>query len=513
MSFEINKQNLDYTQISNSKIRYISECDIIVPDTKADIGYILEVTAKGQIDNKHIAEDEIVLSGNVYYNILYVSDENSPRVECINYTAPFSHSINADCKSDVIVSASCEPVHTEYSVHNSRKLNARCALDFKTDIFRQNQITVATCVSDSDMAPNRIKSLSGFNMISSDEQTFHIDETFNLPEHSPKITSIAKSSFKIAESELKTVSNKIVVKGTIGFNALYIADEELCTFEGEIPFTHIADMPKTDNGCECDVKFQIKNTNVSVNAGIDATMSQILAEADVFAEITYFDETTLNYISDIYSPDYEMEVTSKTVTLSQIADKMNTQCIVSNTVYPKDDIIVEKIYSMQTDAYIEDVVVDDSFISVSGMLATDIVFESDQKEIHSISEKLPFECNLSTDRKYSKTNTRLDASVVAEHSSYSIDNNGVNVRGVLRIKGTLISDVNTEVVESVNLDENKKTDKSNQAGITVYFVQKGDTLWDISKRYNTLESEISKVNNLADDEVLSIGRQLLIPKR
>ena len=43
-----------------------------------------------------------------------------------------------------------------------------------------------------------------------------------------------------------------------------------------------------------------------------------------------------------------------------------------------------------------------------------------------------------------------------------------------------------------------------------YIVQKGDTLYNIAKKYNTTVNDIKYLNNLTSN-VLSIGEQLIIP--
>lgn len=44
----------------------------------------------------------------------------------------------------------------------------------------------------------------------------------------------------------------------------------------------------------------------------------------------------------------------------------------------------------------------------------------------------------------------------------------------------------------------------------IYIVVAGDTLWSISKRFNTTVNDIKRVNNLTSD-ILSIGQRLIIP--
>lgn len=44
----------------------------------------------------------------------------------------------------------------------------------------------------------------------------------------------------------------------------------------------------------------------------------------------------------------------------------------------------------------------------------------------------------------------------------------------------------------------------------IYIVQKGDTLYNIAKKFNITWQELMNINNL-DNTLLSIGKQLIVP--
>ena len=46
--------------------------------------------------------------------------------------------------------------------------------------------------------------------------------------------------------------------------------------------------------------------------------------------------------------------------------------------------------------------------------------------------------------------------------------------------------------------------------LVIYFVQKGDTLWNIAKHYNTTVKSIKDANKLESDLIIP-GQKLLIP--
>ncbi|MBQ6553909.1 MAG: LysM peptidoglycan-binding domain-containing protein, partial [Firmicutes bacterium] len=48
--------------------------------------------------------------------------------------------------------------------------------------------------------------------------------------------------------------------------------------------------------------------------------------------------------------------------------------------------------------------------------------------------------------------------------------------------------------------------------VTVYIVKKGDTLWKLAKRFNTTVSEIARVNEIEDPDLIYPGERLIILK-
>ena len=50
------------------------------------------------------------------------------------------------------------------------------------------------------------------------------------------------------------------------------------------------------------------------------------------------------------------------------------------------------------------------------------------------------------------------------------------------------------------------------AGITVYMVKPGESMWDIAKKFYTTKEEIIRMNELADD-LVTPGQPLLLVKK
>ena len=58
-------------------------------------------------------------------------------------------------------------------------------------------------------------------------------------------------------------------------------------------------------------------------------------------------------------------------------------------------------------------------------------------------------------------------------------------------------------------DEEKPVAK--KASVTIYVVNKGDTLWNLAKKYNTTIDSLVKINELEGNENITAGQKLIIP--
>jgi spore germination protein YaaH len=73
----------------------------------------------------------------------------------------------------------------------------------------------------------------------------------------------------------------------------------------------------------------------------------------------------------------------------------------------------------------------------------------------------------------------------------------------------------TEQIEKEVLLDIEEIEMEGEAdsGIYIYFVQPGDSLWSVAKKYNTTINSILKYNEIADEEALEVGSKIMIFKK
>jgi spore coat assembly protein SafA len=109
-----------------------------------------------------------------------------------------------------------------------------------------------------------------------------------------------------------------------------------------------------------------------------------------------------------------------------------------------------------------------------------------------------------------------------EHVSSKVDPNDARryeVRVVLKLVAKVTRMVQLDVVVDVEeaAEEEKKGEKKEEYKdkpyMTIYIVQKGDTLWKIAKRYNVTLDAIIKANNITNPDLIYPGQRLIIPRQ
>ena len=130
-----------------------------------------------------------------------------------------------------------------------------------------------------------------------------------------------------------------------------------------------------------------------------------------------------------------------------------------------------------------------------------------ENPVYSVRKEIPFGYVLN----YDDQSPDLIANVRADirHSGYNLNSAGeVELRCILGIDADIIrrrkDNIITDVeVSDISADEDR--------GIVIYFVQSGDTLWDIAKRYAVPMASIIRYNDIADPDKLAVGERLFIP--
>lgn len=517
MSLELDTRSIQINEpLKAANIRTVVDTDVIVPDSKPDVLNVLQVNAISSVTEKYIQKDHVTVSGMIDYTILYSGDEEQIHVKSINIRTPFSQQIEViGVEEDMFNYVKSEVHHIEYHIQNSRKINIKAVVSLDTNIINSSVAPVVSGVVSDSSIPVKNEVIKAFNLAVCTEDTFEIEESLKVPGANPGIDDILKSDIRLESGELKVVNNKVVAKGCAIVNTLYTCDDDIYYMENEIPFTEVIDVEGINPDMHSDITYDITGASYETESDENGENTGMYIKISVGCLIRAYEDEQFDVVSDVYSPDYELNVQRRRINVNEIVDTSNSSCVVNDTIDLSPGMpAMVKIYNFISEPYIERAYMEGNSAVADGFVNAQLLYmsDSDSSPVYSVKKTIPFSHRVEIPKNVPEA--VVDASVQSEHSGYTFKSqNEADVRIALRVNINVLKSQQTDVITDIEVNENLPIDKTEQPGIVIYFAEESDTLWDIAKRYHTTIGEIAAVNKLDENEQLKDRQQLLIPKR
>ena len=125
-----------------------------------------------------------------------------------------------------------------------------------------------------------------------------------------------------------------------------------------------------------------------------------------------------------------------------------------------------------------------------------------------MSGDLPFECSI--DIQNISDGMEENIYVNLENIQSTVEANTVAVKAVIYILAKVKEKTVKQYIKDI---EQKDEVKEKNASISIYVVQKNDTIWNLAKKYNTTMEDIIKINNIENPDIIYPGEKLIIPGR
>jgi len=139
-----------------------------------------------------------------------------------------------------------------------------------------------------------------------------------------------------------------------------------------------------------------------------------------------------------------------------------------------------------------------------------VIYQPDNGEvpIYCRSYEIPFMHEM--DVAGSREGDDCEINLRVDHCGYSIlSADELEIRITLNIDATTTRTIALPVITSA--EEQERSMEYKKPSVLIYFARKGDTLWNIAKKYRTTVLEIIENNNIDEDTELVAGQQILIP--
>lgn len=497
----------------NTVIKEVN-ADCTLPDYLPDVSRILRADARVCRAGKYINGSSLEYDGTVNFSIIYSTADGI--VKNAEFSSDYGGSMPlGDFSGDCSVDADTELDSVTVRLQNPRKLSAKARVSVSA------QINCLDCASPAvtgrtgggDDIRCKTENIDCCFGIEASDTDVSVSEDIAIASPLPAIDEIVSVFLDPYLYEIKAGDGVINYKGNAVANILYSAAEEdpsapktYVSLIRRIPVSGEAIAEGATENCVCTGNICI--TSLAYRKAEDASGEDRTAEID-FSYSAYFDaykNVKSEITTDMYSTEYESSTEMKT---------LSYRCAVSGKSFNFSDSACTELP-------------DDDLTTVAAIRAGATVTGAEKS-----GGKLIFTGNteiyaiLSGGGVYmgkmfsSPFRAETDATMIPDDFDFSANASVIDIKG-RTADGKLCADMeimisyivfgkkecNSVSVLSLMRDKPRKTDRG--AKIIMYYPSKGETLWDIAKKYGTTEAEIASANGLSGEPD---GSVLMIPSK
>lgn len=508
-------------KIGREVSQLLIEGDIIVPDTKPDMDRLLKKSANAYIDSREIGDERVSFKGSLDLEVLYIAKNEEKAIHSMKASTPINDFINMEgVEKDMFVSTNCSITNIEYKIVNDRKVNFRCILDVVAEVIgkEENEIVIdIEGLPESQMKKNQVSMNS---LVLGKNDKFIIKEEISIPSGKPNINELLESRFSICSKEVKTSDGKVNVSGNLKILSLYKSDEDegiIEYLENEIPFSGSLEAEGCDSSMLAEVKACVCHCSCQANSDDDGEARILEIEAEIGAELRVLKEESIDILEDSYCINKKTELDMEYMNYPVFLCKNKNQCPIKELVKLDIDCPpILQILSTSGNVHIDETRVIDDKVVIEGIIEIDMLYvtNKDEAPLYCFSTMLPFKQGVEAKGADDKKRLVINITSGIEHIGVNmLSDSEVEVRCVMNFDLLVREEKKLGVIYDIEFTPIAEEILNSIAGMTLYVVQKDDTLWKIAKKYNTSIDDLLEVNEIENPDKINIGQRILILKK
>lgn len=505
MALETAKDSIMISQIIGQKKEIITiEGDVIVNDVKPDVLKIINTNGTICIYKKEVLDGKVKIEGCINTYIVYLADDENGSVRSLCTSLDFTEYLEIEgCQSQMNLEEQLVIKGFETKILNGRKIHVKAFVDINAKVYSDDTFEIISNIENNDDMQILNNTEKIISLIGSGNGKTFAKDTISIPE-TDDVAEIMRINFNIVDEEIKVSYNKVLIKANAKVSIMYLTEENaINTVEGIIPIMGFIDLQNINENSICKVKSTLRNLIIKPDSNNEHS---IYIDAEIELTCTAYEEKEINVIEDLYSLTDDIEFTHNSIMA------MTNKWEIKEDYNVKEQITIPelvngKILSLNIAPYIINTQVKNNKLIYEGNLEIEFIYEYNNS-VETNLIKIPFNFELLSD----KVNELSLIETIPQIKNLDIQSSeGKNITIDIDIEFNIEIENNREIKVISNINKEKATEQDRYS-MVIYFVKPGDTLWKIAKQFKSKVSDIVRINGIEDENKISVGTQLYIPK-
>lgn len=483
------------------------DIDFTLPEYYADISKILKCRAVSRISSKNARGNNIAIEGQVTVTIIYCGNDKS--INSYEYQYPFSKNFDTGFNTDdCILNAKTKCEYINCRAVTSKKIDIHGAVGIYVNLSRRN---ITNVVSDCDQGNIELLrgSVPATIPLGIADKYLLIDEEIELGAAQPDIRCIVRYDADVTVTDSKIIAGKSMVKGEMQVKVLYAPEGNmpLQTVRYQLPFSQFIELEGISEECECESQVSISHMEIKPRVSASGDCRHLILNAKLLVTSTCCCNNEVAIIIDAYSRKHEANIIKNEVCFNQIVENVH-QNFTCKQAFDFAECGVSSIVDMWCEPRVNTVKFCDNAMRVCGTVTIFIISLDSESTPMFYEKTIDFEYTypINLDGEYNC----LPKITVTAVNYVLTGENAIEFRVELNICGTIYRCSKLPLITEIEVNAQNKVQSARSSAMTIYFALKGETIWDISRRYLASPEEIKQINDIAE-EILTTDTMILIP--
>ena len=501
-------------------VQVIKERDIIVPDGKPDMQYIVQLDGKMNIDQLDVTQDRIMYRGKVNVCILYTSVNNPKCIYTMKGVIPIEdfvilEGVNKNQKVDF----NYEIEHMSYNILNERKVNVKAIIKIDVKAAGNKETTVATAVKTDELMEIKEEKIEIVSLDGDKEDKVVVKENLTVPQSKPCVGEILLTNYDIQDEQIKRTDTEVKYSGVVEVITMYKAsddEEDIQIIKHRVPFEGSMEAIKNDEEKCWNAELSVEPSYMQITPDYDGEDREIECEFMVCMKFKNYNQKAYDVVTDLYCPGHKITTKEKTL------DYMNLKNYIKTSVPKKEAVPLEseipentEVYSVEVVPTVEEKLVDGDKVTLKGtieMKTTCLNKTNEGSSIDTAVNIVPFTEQIEVG-EVPENSVIIPTITAKEAKVYSQTKKELVIEYLLDCLAEIYTEDMLNVLEEINIEDMTKEELDNYPSMTIYQVKKGDTLWALAKQFNTTVKDIQELNDIEVPENLKEGQKIIILKK
>lgn len=491
--------------------------DYNLPDFKPDLTKVVKERGKIHLEEIHVNNGHVWFKGILEFDILYRTDLDSRKINCLNGEIAFQESLSIDGAKEL------DPVKVEgriedisVSVINSRKLGIRSLVEFTAVVQQQEESAVLKGVGDQSGCEIETERMDVLELVTDKKDTLRIRKELSLSSNKPNMDEILWSSVELRGIGSHLKNGEIEVGGEALIYVLYTGAEEedrLQWFETTVPVQGSVECSDCEESLVSRIHAGLAQASLEITPDEDGEERSLLLEMVVNLSICLWKEEQIEMISDIYALDRQVNPTFLSACFEKLLVKNEAKCRIADKIEidaDQEDIL--QICVNEETLAIEQTSVTDEGVLAEGTLTVDLLYLTPDESMPVGAKRayLPFSQVIEMPKADNPVKIHLDGGIEQVTTILS-DSRTVEVKAVVGLSLLAFEQQERQTITEIEETELDLAALQQRPGIVGYIVREGDRLFGIAKENHTTVENLMEMNRLAEAKVKT-GEKLLIIK-